>query len=321
VECYHRENRNQETYDTTIIRLRTGAGLTGIAESRFHPDATREVLQATLGHSPWEYIMDDSLGGILIAIYDLVAQIAGIPIAKLLSPEPAGRVQQVWWSHCFSPKLMQLDARTASESGYRVHKFESRPWFDAVEQAAAISHVVAPDYRLWLDAKTSFGSVGRTIEVAHHLQRIPIVFALETPIAHADNEGYRELHRCLNLRLADSIEERNAILSIRESLVDSFVTRSSRLGRSLLSTSSLCEFFGVRLWLENGLSTGVGRVFQAHVAAACPAVEFSVSLTNALEDDCVNEPFSVVVGAWALSRGAGLGITLDDHAVAKYRID
>jgi len=319
IESFRKQNRPQTTFDSTMVRLHTDAGLAGVAESTSSPAATRAVLERMIGRSPWEFALDDSIGGILIAVYDLMGQAAGVPVAKLFAANPAGRIVQTWWSHCFRPPLMQAEARLAAESGYRVHKVKARPWEDPIEHAAVISAVVPSDYRVWFDANSSWGSPGRTLDFARELKKYPIVFGLETPIPIGNTEGYRQLRGRLGLRLADHMEGLNALSCIREAILDAFIVGAPRLGRAMLAKAALGEMFGVRLWVENGINTGISQVFQAHQAAAFPAVEFCISITHTLEDDLTREPFLMQGGFYHLPRGPGLGVTLDDQAVDKYR--
>jgi L-alanine-DL-glutamate epimerase-like enolase superfamily enzyme len=319
IESYRKQNRNQTSYDSTMVRLYTDAGLVGVAEAGFAPAATRELLQKMVGRSPWEFAFDDSRGGILMAVYDLMGQAAGVPVSKLFAPNPERFIQQTWWSHCFRPGLMQAEAKLAAESGYRVHKVKARPWEDPVQHAAVISGVVPSDYRVWFDANSSWESVGRTLDFARELHKYPIVFGLETPIPNANTEGYRQLRGKLGLRLADHMEGLNALRYIRESILDAFIVGSGSLGRAMLAKGSLGEFFGVRLWVENGINTGISQVFQAHQAAAFPAIEFTISVTHTLEDDMMKEPFVMKGGFYEVPRGPGLGVTLDDAAIEKYR--
>ena len=76
----------------------------------------------------------------------------------------------------------------------------------------------------------------------------------------------------------------------------------------------------MRLWVENGINTGISQVFQAHQAAAFPAIEYTISITHTLEDDIMKEPFTMQRGFYKVPTGPGLGATLDDDAVEKYRL-
>src|ERR1017187_3660882 len=157
LENYRRENI-ERIYMPWIMKIYTDAGLIGLGESEFDP---RAHLQAMQGHDVWEFVNDQTVGpGIMIAIYDLVAQAAGIPVCKLFSPEPRKLIQHTWWSHSLRPALLREETKRGMELGYRVHKIKARPYEDPIEQVAAMAEVAPHDYEIYIDANGSFISAG-----------------------------------------------------------------------------------------------------------------------------------------------------------------
>ena len=58
-----------------------------------------------------------------------------------------------------------------------------------------------------------------------------------------------------------------------------------------------------------------------HLACAVPNVDWGVSLTNFyLAEDVVKAPLCLRDGAVALPEGPGLGIEVDEAAVARFRV-
>ena len=82
----------------------------------------------------------------------------------------------------------------------------------------------------------------------------------------------------------------------------------------------MAEVTKVPLWVEHSTRCGINQVFQAHQAAAFPGIEYTISVTHMLEDDLVSEPFTMKDGFYTVPAKPGLGITLDDDAVDRYRI-
>jgi L-alanine-DL-glutamate epimerase-like enolase superfamily enzyme len=315
---YRRENSDRSYYPAWIVKIHTDAGLVGLGEAAQDPRAS---LAGLTGRSVWELLHDGSRGGaVMIAIYDLAAQAAGVPVARLFSSTPRRTIQQIWWSHSLRPALMQAEAQRALELGYRVHKIKARPYEDPVAQVAAIAEVVPQDYQILVDANGSFATPGKTLAVAEALRRFFQVKGFEQPIAHEDLVGYRQIRRDLPMRLAVHWEGVDARTFILESLCDAFVVEDFLWGPALMNKSALCELSGQTLWVENGLNTGISQVFQAHQAAALPNVEFTISLTHVAEDDIVVEPFVVKGGLYTVPQKPGLGVTLDENAMEKYRI-
>ena len=59
-----------------------------------------------------------------------------------------------------------------------------------------------------------------------------------------------------------------------------------------------------------------------HLACAAPAIDWGVSLTNFyLAEDIVRRPIAIRDGAVALPTGHGLGVEVDERAVARFRVD
>jgi L-alanine-DL-glutamate epimerase-like enolase superfamily enzyme len=59
-----------------------------------------------------------------------------------------------------------------------------------------------------------------------------------------------------------------------------------------------------------------------HLACAVPNVDWGVSLTNLyLAEDLVRSPLAIADGKVGLPSGPGLGVEVDETAVARYRAD
>jgi L-alanine-DL-glutamate epimerase-like enolase superfamily enzyme len=319
LEGYRKENLPPNHLLRWVVKIHTDAGLVGVGEAVLDPGPHLASLQ---GRSVWELVHDVSIGpAATIAIYDLAAQAAGLPVSRLFSPRPRATIQQIWWSRSLSPKLMQAEAKRGVEAGYRVHKFKARPYEDLVEQVAAMVEVVPPDYELLADANSSFVTPERTLALAQALKGYSQFKGFEEPIPHVDTVGYRRIRASLPFRLAVHWEAVDTRTFIFESLNDAFVVEDWLWGPPLIQKSALCALGGQKLWVEGGLYSGISQAFQAHMAAALPNVEYTISVTHIVEDDLVNEPFVVAKGGfYKVPTKPGLGITLDEKAVEKYRV-
>lgn len=270
-----------------------------------------------VGHSPWEYLHDDSLKGILVAIYDLAGQAAGLPVCRLFSQQPKKRICQTWWSQCYPPELMAQEAKRGESLGYKVHKVKARPWEDVIEQAAAICEVVQSDFRIWVDANAWWGSVGRTIDLCEKLSQFNNYFAIESPIARPGILGYQALKNNIPLQISEHMAE-DPMPYITGGLLDSFVV-GGPIGRTFVQRALMAEVTKIPLWVEHSIEDGINQVFQAHQAAAFPGVQYTISITHILQNDLVNEPFQMDNGFYTVPTAPGLGIHLDEDAIDKYR--
>ena len=132
-EVYRMQGINRDYYDSTLVKLFTDEGLVGAGDALLNVEDSlgsvpkaEAICQRLVGRSPWEFLLDDSLGGVLMAVYDLVGQAAGLPVSRLFAPDPKSHIVQTWWSQCFPPDLMASEAKLGYDLGYRVHKVKAR---------------------------------------------------------------------------------------------------------------------------------------------------------------------------------------------------
>ena len=199
-----------------------------------------------------------------------------------------------------------------------MHKVKARPWEDVVDQAAAICDVVKSDFRIWADANAWWGSVGRTINLCEKLGQFNNYFAIESPIARPGIAGYRALRGKIPLQMSEHMTP-DPMPYVREGLLDSFVI-GGPMGRTFVQRALMAEVTKIPLWVEHSIEDGINQVFQAHQAAAFPGVQYSISITHVLVDDLMKEPFKMDNGFYEVPTKPGLGVSLDDDAVDKYRV-
>ena len=312
------QNRFQTHHEPVLVKLKTDSGLAGIGDSMLSPARTKAIAEKMVGRSPWEYLFDDSIRGLLVPVCDIVGQALELPVSRLFARNPKKRIIQTWWSQCFKPELMASEAKLAESAGYKVHKVKARPWEDPIEQAEVICDVVSKDFRVWVDANAWWGSVGRTLFITERLAKLGNYFAIESPIRRELLEGYRQLKGKVGLDVTEHMPS-DPMPYIREGLLDAIVV-GFPMGRTLMQRALMAEVTGIPLWVEHSTRCGINQVFQAHQAAAFPGIEYTISVTHMLEDDFVAEPFEMQEGFYEVPTKPGLGITLDEDAVDKYRV-
>ena len=193
-----------------------------------------------------------------------------------------------------------------------------RPWEDPVAQAHAIFAVVPRDYRVWGDANHFWGSVARTLHFATKLAEIPGYFGLESPLR--STVEYRQLKGKVPLRLAEHWGLVDPMLAAREGVLDANISASPTFGRTIFGQNAFSQMYQIPLWDESSCWSGIGLAVQAHQAAAYPGIEFTINAAVTAEDDLVKEAFTMKDGFYDIPQKPGLGVTLDDDAVDKYRV-
>jgi L-alanine-DL-glutamate epimerase-like enolase superfamily enzyme len=84
----------------------------------------------------------------------------------------------------------------------------------------------------------------------------------------------------------------------------------------------LAALLGLDINLSGKIAeTSIASAALAHVAAAAPDIAWGFSVTNhTLEADLVTHPLTVTNGVVHVPQGPGLGVDIDDDAVAHYRV-
>ena len=322
--AYRKQGIFRDYYDSTLVKLYTDEGLIGIGDALLNVEDSlgsvaraESILKRLVGRSPWEFLLEDSLGGILMAVYDLVGQAAGLPVSRLFSSNPRRHIIQTWWSQCLPPDVMASEAKLGVDLGYKVHKVKARPFEDPIAQAEAITSVVPKDFRIWVDSNWTWGSVGRAAEFAQKLGNFQHYFALESPVQRASIEAYRQFKPQTPLKVAEHIPA-DPMPFINEGLLAALVV-GGPLGKTTVQQALMAEVTGVPLWIEHSIITGVAQVFQAHQTAAFPGIEYAISITHVIQDDLMREPFEMKNGRYEVPTKPGLGVSFDDDAVEKHR--
>lgn len=324
LNSWKNQKRDQSDYVLTFVTLKTDTGLAGLAESKMPRERTEALLKSMQGRPVEDYLHDDNIRGLLIGVYDIAAQAAGVTLAKFLSPNARDYVTPVWWSQCFAPSVMASEARLGASLGYRIHKVKARPWEDPIAQAAAICAVVPANYRIWVDANSTWQTVEKTLTVTRELAKFKNYFAIESPIPRENRDGYRALKGKLPLKISEHVD---AFASsgeladwVREGLLEAWIAGAPKLGRYTRDLAAQAAAAKVPIWIEHSIDNGIADVFQAHQSAAYPSIEYVISVTNVLADDLMREPFTVRDGRYYLPTKPGLGVSLDYDALDRYRV-
>src|SRR5262249_59162087 len=91
--------------------------------------------------------------------------------------------------------------------------------------------------------------------------------------------------------------------------------------RTALEAAKMCKRLRLRVNVAAKIAeSSIASAAAIQLACAVPNVEWGVSLTHFyLADDLVRQPLGLSGGAVALPTGPGLGIDVDETAVARFR--
>jgi L-alanine-DL-glutamate epimerase-like enolase superfamily enzyme len=305
-----------------IVRLHTDAGITGYGETLLHYSwgkVSDAAAARVRGGNPADFLGDDSLGpGLQMAMYDAVGKSLGVPLSALLGPRVREWCPLAWWNTKMAPHALADEAREAVAAGYAFHKFKARPWFDVYEQVAEIAAVTPPHYKLDIDWNAMLLSAGDAAPVLRELDQDEHVAIYETPIPHADLEGYRQLRRKVVRPLAVHLKAQPFPAWVRGEVCDGFVVEGGIA--AMMRQGALCAEFGKSFWLQM-VGTGLTTALAAHIGSVLTHARWpAVTVLNNYADDLLVEPLLVRDGYVQAPTAPGLGVDVDDDALERYRM-
>jgi L-Ala-D/L-Glu epimerase len=341
-----------------LIRVETDEGLVGYGEACPGYEFTGDTLwtvqdvigeylaPAVIGRDPfdveavvrcWEQELftvgnEAARAGLEMALWDLQGKAVGRPLRDLLGGRARDGLAEVISMGWDEPEKLAADTRRARDLGISVFKVKAgdEPARDE-QRVAAVREAAGPYARLtvdanqgWLDAKTAVAAIRR-------LEPYGIEF-VEQPVRMGDLDAARAVRQRVDVPIAldESVRgPREALAAVKAGACDIIVVKLMKTGGLLnaLKVNAIAEAAGVTAMVGNMGESSVGMAAHFHLYEA---------LANATHGDAdppwrleglkrdiahglrteLRDGVSFVV----VPDAPGLGVTLDEEAVAAQRV-
>lgn len=263
-------------------------------------------------------------GGIDVALWDIKGKACGLPCHKLLGGYRDGIApSRILWLTSDGEMLEQ--ARDLNARGYRAFKVKGGIDAEAdIRRVRALREVVTDDTLLYIDGNQSY-SYFDAKRVADELRGQLSYF--EEPI-DAQNERDR-------VRLAHAIDipitgdESNFTLQdiAHQIDIDALSILMIKIPRSGFTygrkIAALCEAFHRPMMIGSQSESALGMTAIVHMGCACKTISYPCEFMDFEEADrpsLINERVRMEGGRVMAPNGPGLGVTLDEDAVARYTV-
>jgi L-alanine-DL-glutamate epimerase-like enolase superfamily enzyme len=256
----------------------------------------------------------DAIAGVDIALWDLSAKLAGLPLAKLLGGQRADRLP----AYVSGLPRPMLDERVAL----------AREWvakgFDAIKYAAAVSYegivaemralreALGPDVKLMVDLHWKF-MAAEAIQLIGELAPYRPYFA-EAPCAPEDVEGLAQVAARTRVPIAAGEEwrtiyevlprlERRSVAVLQPEMGHTGVTQ-------FLAISRLAVAFHARVIPHASIGVGIFQAASLHAAATLPNVPYHEYQPSIFDKNLryVTTTMRCESGFYHLPDGPGLGV-------------
>lgn len=335
---------------TTLIRVDTDEGVSGIGSVYSHPELVRMIVEGQLrplliGQDPldteslWQRaysvtrwygrkgVAVSTLGGIDIALWDIRGKAAQKPVCQLLG-EPRPRVPAyasgLLWKP--DPAVLAEEAQRHLARGFRAMKMRLARSY-AYDSAAlrAVRDAIGPVNRLMIDGNARY-PFDQAVRLAPEFREAGI-FWLEEPFLPENPDDFRRLRPYLNGIPLAAGENEFGFQGFRElidgnvvDIVQPDVCRCGGITESL-RVAKLAADHGRRM-APHTWSDAVALVANMHVVASqSHAITVEMDQTgNPFIEELLTEPLRIEDGELEVPTRPGLGIDLNEDTVARYRL-
>ncbi|GGM64407.1 hypothetical protein GCM10010489_40040 [Microbacterium saperdae] len=283
---------------------------------------TAEAIESVVGEFPLDHAADDRLGlSLQMALYDAAGQSFGVPVHRLFArPQLRDRTPLAWWNTKMPAELLAQEASRSVEAGYLAQKIKARPWFDVREQLAAVDSSTPPEFRVDIDWNSMLLDAAHAIPVLAEIAPLRKVGLFESPIRRDDVAGQRRIHDAVPTLLAEHFDPTLFPVWVRDDAVDAFVISPPGV-TSMLKRADAADQLHKDVFLQV-CGTGITTAFTAALNAVLPAARLpAVTVMNTYSDDLLHTPLRVSGGHVEVPEGVGLGVSVDEEALERYRVD
>ena len=305
-----------------ICKVTLACGVTGFGETmQYYTFATvsDEAIARVVGKNAPECMWDDTLGaGLQMALFDAVGRATDTPIWALLGRKVRERAPISWWDIDMPGEDWVLECRQAMEEGYTDFKTKARPWFDLDEQCRVLCETL-PE---WFDVDLDFNAF--LIDAAHasrllaRIENHPHVKIYESPIPQGDVAGGKFIRSKTNVAIAHHYGQPPIMTALQEDVCDGFVIGggATRVVQDGHVAAAANKPFFLQL-----VGTGITATWSLHFGGVLTQAQWPAVNCHQLYVRHMVEPrISVFNGQAPVPEGPGLGVTLDEEAVAQFRL-
>jgi muconate cycloisomerase len=334
-----------------LVRIEAADGTLGWGEAASAPTMTGETLggllaavrdhlaPALIGQNAW---MRPALcralrarlvgnpgahSAIEMALLDLAGHAAGLRLVDLVGGAMRTEVKPMWLLGNASLEDDLAEALAKTNEGFHGFKLKvgTKPLDQEIAATLALREKLGPAVPLSADANAGF-TLAAARRYLERTREAELQF-LEQPLDPADLRGLAALARCCAVPIGAD-EGIHSLADVERQARRGLAGVSLKLIKlggmsAAIEAATLCERLGLSINVAAKIAeTSIASAAAVHLACAVPSADWGVSLTHFyLAEDIVKMPLALGAGAVALPDGPGLGVKVDERAVARFRID
>jgi muconate cycloisomerase len=351
---YKNAYRSKSIQKSALVRITTTGGAVGLGNIDPSPGYSKETVEESLAaletmlaglvvgmdptniHGVSERTGSaisgflDAKAAIEMACVDLSARAAGVPVHTYLGGAVKERLMFNAWIGILPPEQAAQETLEWKQKGFHSAKIKVGGNIEADrDRVKAVREAVGPKFNLRIDANAGYDA-----DTSIKLARMVAPYSLqlfEQPVPADDIAGMARVRREANAVgvpvMADEsvLDHASLIRIIKMEAVDLVKVKVMKQGgflntRRMIATA---EAAGIRCVVGHGFGLGINTMAEIMLAATSKNVIDGLECVGPLKtsDDIVTHKLDISSGSLPLPDGPGLGVTLDDHKLARYRFE
>jgi len=302
----------------TIFRVEADNGLVGYGDQRVRPGGqpAQSSVDPLIGRNPFDYINQNLAPGLCGALYDLMGKYLEVPAHKLMGQKVRDHVPAAAWTRPAAPQDFQKEIVRAVDQGYTIFKMHTCTYHDVIEQTRLAEKVAPEGFQIHYDLNSN-RTLASALPLIKRLERDhPIVGYIEDPLVKNDPDGWRRLRDQMGLPIIMHGTPMGGIQELLLGIADIYMLESG-VGNTLAAGFA----FGLGniqtiIQLTGGTLT---KAMALHMAAVLPTHSaHTINLDDQYADNQDVAPLiPVIAGSSPVPQGPGLGIDVDEDALAR----
>ena len=260
-----------------------------------------------------------------MAVLDLTGRSTGLRLIDLVGKPRREAVRPMWLLGNKTAAEDVVEAHTRQREGFNF--FKLKIGVKPLAKEIAIAHMVRealPDTPLCADANCGL-TLAAAKSYVEKTRKAGLLF-VEQPLAYDDIEGLKKLARSTKVPIGvdEGIHSLADIVASAKAGAGGVSLKLIKLGgiTAAIEAGKLCQRLGLSVNIAAKIAeSSISSAAALHLACAVPKADWGVSLTHFyLAEDIVRQPLPLKGGLVALPDGPGLGVEVDEAAVARFRV-
>jgi muconate cycloisomerase len=260
-----------------------------------------------------------------MALWDLNGRALGVPVHRLLGGRVRDRVPLSWSLAVADGEAEVAEAREKVARGHRIFKIKTaaHPVAEDVARVRAIREAVGSEIRLRVDANQGWDRP-TALRAIRAMEPYDLDF-VEQPVPRWDLDGLAEIARSVSVPIMadESCGSPQEAMAIARrggvSILALKLTKSAGLAHTM-AIARIAEAAGLGCYVGCMIETSLGTAAYLHAALAAAPVTWGCELFGPLllRGDVVKEPVRYADGCILALDGPGLGVDVDEAALAEW---